>query len=59
MDVRAFIEWLQTMPQDAVVQVIHHESGTTYYDQGGNIEITSPPDRPALRHSTHRCILST
>ena len=47
MDVKAFIEWLQTMPQDAVVQVIHHESGTTYYDQGGNIEIRDFTPAPA------------
>lgn len=39
MEVQAFIEWLKTMPQDAVVQVIYHESGTTHYDQGGNIEV--------------------
>lgn len=47
MDVKAFIEWLQTLPQDAVVQVIHHSNGTSYYDQGGNIEIRNFTPAPA------------
>jgi hypothetical protein len=36
MIVSDFIEWLKTMPQDARVSVLTHESGRSYYDQGGN-----------------------
>lgn len=35
MIVSELIEWLQTMPQDAKVQVLSHTSGSGYYDQGG------------------------
>lgn len=40
MIVSELIEWLKTMPQDAVVQVLEHHSGTGYYDQGGSCYIT-------------------
>lgn len=36
MKVSDMIEWLKTMPQDAVVQVLDHHSGNGYYDQGGH-----------------------
>lgn len=36
MIVSELIKWLETLPQDAVVQVLEHHSGTGYYDQGGN-----------------------
>lgn len=36
MNVAEMIEWLQTMPQDAKVEVVYHTSGRGYYDQGGN-----------------------
>lgn len=36
MQVSEFIEWLQTQPQDAIVEVVYHKSGCGYYDQGGN-----------------------
>jgi hypothetical protein len=36
MIVSELIEWLQTMPQNAKVQVLSHSSGGGYYDQGGN-----------------------
>ncbi len=39
MIVSEFIEWLKTMPQDAVVEVLDHHSGSGYYDQGGNCYI--------------------
>jgi hypothetical protein len=35
MKVSEFIEWLKTQDQDATVEVVVHESGTGYYDQGG------------------------
>lgn len=51
MDVKSFIEWLQTLPQDAIVQVIHHSSGTGYYDQGGNIDIRDFVPSPATEEN--------
>jgi hypothetical protein len=36
VNVRELIEWLQTMPQEAEVEIIQHTSGRGYYDQGGN-----------------------
>ncbi|HDR2780770.1 TPA: hypothetical protein QCJ60_000002 [Enterobacter sichuanensis] len=51
MDVKAFIEWLQTLPQDAIVQVIHHSNGTGYYDQGGNIDIRDFTPAPATEEN--------
>lgn len=35
MNIKQFIEFLQTLPQDATVQVLSHSRGTGYYDQGG------------------------
>lgn len=37
MTVAEMIEWMKTLPQDAVVTVLDHHSGTGYYDQGGNV----------------------
>lgn len=36
MNIKQFIEFLQTLPQDATVQVLSHSRGTGYYNQGGN-----------------------
>jgi hypothetical protein len=35
MTVAEFIVWLQTQDQGATVEVVKHEDGTGYYDQGG------------------------
>lgn len=35
MNIKQFIEFLQTLPQDATVQVLSHSRGTGYHDQGG------------------------
>ncbi|QNO00488.1 hypothetical protein phiPsa347_150 [Pseudomonas phage phiPsa347] len=35
MIVSEMIEWLQSMPQDAKVQVLEHHGGGGYYTQGG------------------------
>ena len=35
MRVFELIEWLQTQPQDAIVEVVMHRRGTSYYEQGG------------------------
>ena len=37
MTIAELREWLAKFPQDAEVYCIEHTSGTTYYDQGGNI----------------------
>lgn len=37
MIVSELIEWLKTQDQEAIVEVLHHSSGTGYYDQGGNV----------------------
>lgn len=39
MNIKQFIEFLQTLPQDATVQVLSHSRGTGYYDQGGNCTV--------------------
>lgn len=39
MIVSELIDWLKTQDQDAVVDVLHHTSGSGYYDQGGNVSI--------------------
>lgn len=39
MIVSEFIEWLKTMPQDAKIQVLSHQSGSGYCDQGGNCSV--------------------
>lgn len=39
MIVKDFIKWLETQDQGAIVEVLVHSSGTTYYDQGGNVTI--------------------
>ena len=35
MNIKQFIELLQTLPQDATVHVLSHSRGDGYYDQGG------------------------
>lgn len=35
MIVSEFIEWLKTQPQNAIVEVLQHSSGSSYYEQGG------------------------
>ena len=35
MNIKQFIEFLQTLPQDVIVQVLSHYHGTGYYDQCG------------------------
>lgn len=46
MTVNELIEWLKTQDQDRVVEVIKHESGRGYYDQGGiaNVVIFDPSE---------------
>lgn len=39
MNIKQFIEFLQTLPQDATVQVLSHHSGSGYYDQGGTCSV--------------------
>ena len=39
MNVKELIYWLQTQDEEAIVQVVIHERGTGYYDQGGNAHI--------------------
>lgn len=56
MRVDEFIEWLKTMPQDATVQMLYHTSGSTYYDQGGNISVEdfkSESASPENNYSQH------
>jgi hypothetical protein len=35
MTVAEMVEWLKTQDQSAIVQVIFHETGYGYYNQGG------------------------
>lgn len=35
MNIKQFIEFLQTLPQDATVHVLSHHSGSGYYGNGG------------------------
>ena len=46
MNIKQFIEFLQTLPQDAIVQVLSHHSGSGYYDQGGNCYVDDFTDEP-------------
>jgi hypothetical protein len=39
MNIKQFIKFLQTLPQDATVQVLSHSRGTGYYDQGGTCSV--------------------
>ncbi len=39
MIVSELIEWLKTMPQDAVVQVLEHHGVHDYYLQGGTCRV--------------------
>ena len=39
MNVSEMIEWLKTQDQEAIVQVLYHTSGTSYYTQGGNVTV--------------------
>lgn len=51
MNVSEFIEWLQTMPQGAKIQVLSHTSGSGYYDQGGNCKVVDFEPTGLWRHS--------
>ena len=46
MLVKDFIKWLETQDQEATVEVLHHSSGTSYYDQGGNVSTKEFTDSP-------------
>lgn len=35
MIVKDFIAWLQTQDQEAIVEIVNHRSGGSYYEQGG------------------------
>lgn len=35
MTVKEFIEYLKTLDENLVVQIVEHESGCHYYEQGG------------------------
>jgi len=37
MRVRDFIKWLETQDQDAIVEVVIHDSFGGYYNQGGTV----------------------
>lgn len=50
MTVAEFIEWLKTQDQDAVVECVVHESGGSYYEQGGTC--TTQPFAPELSDYT-------
>lgn len=39
MNIKQFIEFLQTLPQDATVQVLSHSRGYGYYMQGGECTV--------------------
>ena len=41
MTVAEFIVWLQGQDQGATVEVVNHERGRGYEDQGGNAEVIS------------------
>lgn len=36
MKVHELIEWLKTQNQEAVVEVVKHETGSSYYEHGGS-----------------------
>jgi len=38
MTVAEMIEWLKTQDQNAIVQVVFHEMGSGYYNQGGTAQ---------------------
>lgn len=46
MNIKQFIEFLQTLPQDATVQVLSHHSGSGYFDQGGNCYVEDFSNNP-------------
>lgn len=39
MNIKQFIEFLQTLPQDATVQVLSHYRDNGYYMQGGSCSV--------------------
>lgn len=52
MTVAEFISWLQEFhDQGATVEIVVHEKGTGYYDQGGNA--TTLPFDPLAGHSEY------
>ena len=46
MIVSEFIQWLKAQDQDAIVEVLVHSRGTSYYDQGGNVTTEEFTDTP-------------
>lgn len=46
MNIKQFIEFLQTLPQDATVQVLSHSRGYDYHDQGGWCTVDDFTDDP-------------
>ena len=57
MTVAEMIEWLKTQDQEAIVQVVRHESGRGYYDQGGNTSIVDfdITDDNLMTYTNFRC----
>lgn len=39
MNIKQFIEFLQTLPQDATVQVLSHYRSNNYYEQSGYCDV--------------------
>lgn len=55
MKVSELIEWLKTVPQDADVKCIWHNSGFDVYSQGGDAsEISFSPDE-ASAENNYQC----
>lgn len=50
--VKQMIEFLQTQPQDAVIEILSHSKGSGYYDQGGwcTTKPFDPTDKPSWCH---------
>ena len=50
-------EWLDTLPQDAIVEILSHSQGTGYYDQGGwcTTKNFDPKEKPSWCHEDYPC----
>lgn len=55
--VKQMIEFLQTQPQDAVIEILSHSKGSGYYDQGGwcTTKPFDPTEKPSWCHSDYPC----
>lgn len=55
--VKQMIEFLQTQPQDAVIEILSHSQGRGYYDQGGwcTQKPFDPTKKPSWSHSDYPC----